>query len=86
MHPYSNEREIIYIDTEHLDPGSDSYMSVIAHELQHAVHFNQDVGEESWVNEGLSELASAVSGYEIRSSEAFLPRPDTPIELLAGTT
>ncbi len=79
VHPYSNEREIIYIDTEHLDPGSDSYMSVIAHELQHAVHFNQDVGEESWVNEGLSELASAVSGYEIRSSEAFLPRPDTQL-------
>ncbi len=79
VHPHSNEREIIYIDGEYLRPGSDIYMSVIAHELQHAVHFNQDEGEDTWVNEGLSELAVEVAGYEIASADAFLRRPDTQL-------
>ena len=79
VHPHSNEGEIIYIDAELLPPGSEIYMSVLAHELQHAIHFNQDVGEDSWVNEGLSELASQISGYEVNSFDAFLPRPDTQL-------
>ena len=79
VHPHSNESEIIYIDAEILEPGSDLYMSVLAHEFQHAIHFNQDAGEESWVNEGLSELATEVSGYETESPDVFLPRPDTQL-------
>ena len=79
VHPHSNEGEIIYIDAELLEPGSDFYMSVLAHEFQHAIHFNQDTGEDSWVNEGLSELATEVSGYEVSSPRVFLPRPDTQL-------
>ena len=79
VHPHSNEGEIIYIDAELLPPGSEFYMSVLAHEFQHAIHFNQDMGEDSWVNEGLSELATEVSGYEVASFDAFLPRPDTQL-------
>ena len=83
VHPHSNEREIIYMDIETLRPGTDTYMAVIAHEFQHAVHFNHDNGEESWVNEGLSELASEVAGYRLRSPRAFLPRPDTQLNFWA---
>ena len=79
VHPHSNEGEIIYIDAELLEPGSDFYMSVLAHEFQHAIHFNQDTGEDTWVNEGLSELATEVSGYETASPDVFLPRPDTQL-------
>ncbi len=79
VHPHSNEGEIIYIDAELLPPGSEIYMSVLAHEFQHAIHFNQDTGEDSWVNEGLSELATQISGYEVNSFDAFLPRPDTQL-------
>ena len=79
VHPHSNEGEVIYIDAELLEPGSDFYLSVLAHEFQHAIHFNQDVGEDSWVNEGLSELATEVSGYEVASFDAFLPHPDTQL-------
>ena len=75
VHRYSNSREIIYIDAFELHPGTDLYMGVIAHELQHAVHFNHDEGEESWVNEGLSEVATAAAGYELQSPEHFLMRP-----------
>ena len=79
VHPHSNEGEIIYLDAELLPPGSEIYMAVLAHEFQHAIHFNQDTGEDSWVNEGLSELATEVSGYENSSPDFFLPRPDTQL-------
>ena len=87
VHPSSNEREIIYLDAEYLEPGSPYYMSVLAHEFQHAVHFNQDEGEESWVNEGLSMVAPIVAGIEEDGSQpyihtpydAFLRSPDTQL-------
>ena len=75
----ATEGEIIYLDAELLPPGSEIYMSVLAHEFQHAIHFNQDTGEDSWVNEGLSELATQISGYKVNSFDAFLPRPDTQL-------
>ena len=83
VHPHSNEREIIYMDIGALHPGTDPYMAVIAHEFQHAIHFNHDNGEDSWVNEGLSELASEISGYELQSPRAFLVRPVTQLNFWA---
>ena len=83
VHPHSNEREIIYMDIVALRPGTDLYMAVIAHEFQHAVHFNHDNGEDSWVNEGLSELASEIAGYRLQSPQAFLLRPDTQLNFWA---
>ena len=79
VHPHSNRRQMIYIDASLLPPGTDYYMSVLAHEFQHAVHANTDDGEESWVNEGLSELATEVAGYETRSPELFLRRAHTQL-------
>ncbi len=31
--------------------------SVLAHEFQHMIHWYRDRNEESWMNEGFSELA-----------------------------
>ena len=58
--PFSNEREAIYINVRAVPVGSRGYLNVLAHELQHAVHWNHDPSEETWVNEGLSELAVTV--------------------------
>ena len=63
IHPGSNEREMIYMNTGAFRVGSREYLSVLAHELQHAVHWNGDNTEETWVNEGLSEVASFISGF-----------------------
>ena len=41
----------------------DVYETVLAHEFQHMVHWNNDRNEETWVNEGMSELAQEVAGY-----------------------
>ena len=77
-HPGSNEREIIYMHSD-LRPGTPAYMKVLAHELQHAVHWNQDAGEDSWVNEGMSEVASELAGYSASFVEAFLDDPGTQL-------
>ncbi len=79
VHPHSNLGEIIYVDTKALPPGTDIYLGVLAHELQHAVHWNQDVGEEAWVNEGLSEVATELAGYPTHFVDGFLRRPNTQL-------
>ncbi len=63
VRPVSNEIEAIYVNARYLPIGSDIFSQVLAHELQHAVHWNHDLSEETWVNEGLSELAITVAGY-----------------------
>ena len=52
--------------------GTEAYLGVLAHELQHAVHWNADASEDTWVNEGLSDLAVALLGYGSGSSLRFL--------------
>ncbi len=71
---HSNQREMIYMSSG-LRVGSRQYLAVLAHELQHAIHWNADPSEETWVNEGLAEVATAVAGYETLSPRAFLQSP-----------
>lgn len=63
MRPVSNEIEAIYINVRYLKPGTREYATVLAHELQHAVHWTSDRSEDTWINEGLSELAVTIAGY-----------------------
>ena len=78
-HPRSNEREMIYIDGIRLKPGSRAYLGVLAHELQHAVHWNLDPGEDAWLNEGMSEVGKELAGYRASFVNAFLARPGTQL-------
>ncbi len=70
--PFSNQREIVYINTSAYSAGSSGYNRTLAHELQHAIHWNGDPSEETWMNEGLSELAVTVAGYGQDSVRRFL--------------
>jgi hypothetical protein len=79
IHPHSNEREIIYIDGSRLIPGTPHYLGVLTHELQHAVHWNLDHGEDAWVNEGMSEVAKELAGNPSRFIDAFLRLPATQL-------
>ena len=72
IRPVSNEHEAIYINARYLPIGSREFSRVLAHELQHAVHWNHDPTEETWVGEGLSELAVTIAGYDVASTRAFL--------------
>ena len=70
--PFSNQREIIYMNIGAFPVGTERYLGVLAHELQHAVHWNADASEDTWVNEGLSDFSVARLGYGNASAQAFL--------------
>ena len=62
--PDSNQREIIYISLDTAPLGSDLYLTTLAHEHQHLIQFHVDGNEERWFNEGLSQLAEHLNGFE----------------------
>jgi immune inhibitor A len=77
--PASNEREMIYLNVTGTRPGSDAYNGLVAHELQHLVHWNGDPSEEVWVNEGLSELARELASADPDSMPICVTLPDTQL-------
>ncbi|MDQ3248402.1 MAG: immune inhibitor A [Chloroflexota bacterium] len=81
--PFSNEKEMFYINLQWLNGRSDytAYETVLAHELQHMIHWANDSNEETWLNEGLSEFAKEVTGYGAETAfvGAFVSQPDTQL-------
>ena len=63
VHEHSNQRKMIYINSATLRVGSVGYLSTLAHELQHAVQWNLNMGQSTWLNEGLSQVAEQQLGW-----------------------
>ncbi|MQF66938.1 hypothetical protein FIM07_00675 [SAR202 cluster bacterium AD-802-F09_MRT_200m] len=82
--PKSNQRKIIYINAQDVSPGGADYGLVLSHELQHAIHWNADASEDTWINEGLAELASSIALQSTFSIRQFLRGP--PISLVHWPT
>lgn len=80
---YSNQKEMFYISLEWLNRSRDYqyYETVLAHEFQHMIHWYNDRNEETWVNEGMSELAQEIAGYPPDTGFAtiFASVPDTQL-------
>jgi hypothetical protein len=79
VEPHSNEREMFYVNVSVYTPGSFDYLSLLAHELQHMIHWASDRNEAVWANEGLAELSSQVAGYRTQKGNAFTENPDTAL-------
>lgn len=78
--PYSNEKEMFYINIDNNRPGNDFYDGTLAHEFQHMIHWYNDRNEETWVNEGLAELAALLNGFDPGGADlAFTANPDTQL-------
>ncbi|HQE93588.1 MAG TPA: immune inhibitor A [Anaerolineae bacterium] len=83
----SNEMEMFYINVENVDIGDEFYNGVLAHEFQHMIHWYNDRNEDTWLNEGCSELAMELNNraypgghYDVGGSEyAYLRIPDTQL-------
>lgn len=61
-HEYSNAHEMFVFNADN-SPLDDPYtFGVLAHEHQHMVHFFTDRNEETWMNEGFSELSVLLNG------------------------
>lgn len=59
---HSNEVEMFYMTCYPLNPSAPERLSVLAHELEHMIHWNEDVDEETWVDEGCAEVAMWLYG------------------------
>lgn len=82
----SNEMEMFYINLSGGGIGDDFYNGVLAHEFQHMIHWYNDGNEDTWLNEGCSELAMELNDkaypghYDVGGSEySYFSTPDTQL-------
>lgn len=76
-HPYSNAKEMFVMSADNAPLEDDYTFGVLAHEFQHMIHWNMDRNEESWLNEGFSELASYLNAYDPGNAPySFAAEPD----------
>ncbi len=77
--PTSNEHEMFYVNLDSMSGwvGTPYYDSVLSHEFQHMVHWTMDENEDTWMEEGLAELASMIVTHETSLSfaQSFLFTP-----------
>lgn len=78
IEPESNEREMLYVDSGALSSPGAPYNGLVGHELQHLIHWHADDDEDSWVNEGLSQVAAELIS-EGAAVDLFLASPDTQL-------
>ena len=64
-HEYSNAHEAFVLNADNLWLSGDFTLGVLAHEFQHMIHWYGDRNESSWLNEGFSELAAYINGYDV---------------------
>jgi hypothetical protein len=80
VNPYSNEREIFFINLNARRPGTDAYDATLAHEFQHMIQWHVDRNEDAWMNEGLSVLAEHLNGFAVpHYIRAYLGSTDTQL-------
>jgi hypothetical protein len=70
-----------------LQAGPGNYFEgVLAHEFQHMIHNNVSPDRDAWVDEGCSEVAMALNGYDTGGGEeAAMTSPDTQLDAWADT-
>jgi immune inhibitor A len=64
--PESNQREIVYINLDIAPLGTTEYLTTLAHEHQHLLQYHADGNEQRWFDEGLSQLAEHLNGFNPR--------------------
>lgn len=67
--PYSNEAEIFMLSSVYTRLNQEYTYGVLAHEFQHMIHRNLDKNETAWINEGFSELAALLNGYDAGNAD-----------------
>ncbi|MCB9435045.1 MAG: immune inhibitor A [Ardenticatenaceae bacterium] len=83
VNPFSNEREILYVNLDAVTINSDDYFAAVAHELQHLIQWHTDSNEDLWLNEGLSELAVHLNGLPTNRERAYVRQTDLPLTALS---
>ncbi|HET7012071.1 MAG TPA: hypothetical protein VFI11_14945 [Anaerolineales bacterium] len=68
-HEFSNGHEMFYLMAENVGLASSFTSGVLAHEFQHMIHWYRDRNEETWMNEGFSEVAAFINGYDVGGAD-----------------
>ncbi len=80
VNPYSNEREMIYINVDGAPVGSTYLASTLAHEFAHMVEYNKRTSSAGWFNEALAQLAEHWNGATPTGTiTQYLREPDTQL-------
>lgn len=74
---YSNGHEMFLLNADNSPLDNEYTFGVLAHELQHMIHWNQDRNESNWISEGFSELAVLLNHYYTGGFDAlYTSNPD----------
>ncbi|MBN1537115.1 MAG: immune inhibitor A [Anaerolineales bacterium] len=65
LEQYSNGHEMFVFNADSVDLGEEYTFATLAHEFQHMIHWYGDRNETVWINEGFSDLASFLNGYDV---------------------
>jgi len=88
VNPFSNQREMIYIGNLPQPNPADrenDFEATLAHEFQHMIHWNVHKNRDVWLDEGCSEIAMYLNGYDPGSfDQIFSAQPDTQLNAWAG--
>ncbi len=74
--PYSNEADVIYINSNAAHYGEEHFLHILTHEFHHSIQYQADSSEASWLNEGLAELSVHEAGYPTDSILYYLSSPN----------
>lgn len=77
---YSNGHEMFVLNADNTPLYHEYTYGVLAHELQHMIHWYRDRNETSWLNEGFSDLAMFLNGYDIGGHD-FIYANDPDLQL-----
>jgi hypothetical protein len=77
VHQFSNAHEMFVINADNAPLYDEYTYGTLAHEFQHMIHWYLDRNETSWLDEGFSELASLLNGYDPGGFDfEYIRRPD----------
>jgi hypothetical protein len=80
VYPESNERLMLYLNLNAVRPGTPGYTHTVSHELTHLFHFFVSREEDTWIKEGLGELAQELVDPQFQYGvRGFLNRPSTQL-------
>ncbi|HET7009741.1 MAG TPA: hypothetical protein VFI11_03105 [Anaerolineales bacterium] len=87
------DRNMVFIDSydwaNRLGPDAANpflYEGTVAHELEHLIHRDQDEDEDSWIDEGMADLAEYLNGYSHPDSHVvyYMAFHRTPLTVWGG--
>lgn len=76
----SNEQEMVYLNMSQLEAGTPLYDGTLVHEIQHLIQWNLDANEETWLNEGLSQIAETLVGLDTVNPRPYAEQPNIRLD------